>query len=75
MRSDKLTKRQNEVFLSIVDYINCNGYPPSFREIGKRVNLSSSSTVQGFLEQLKKKGYVTWEPHQPRTLRILKTAS
>lgn len=75
MRKDKLTKRQNDVLLSIVDYIKTNGYPPSFREIGKQVNLASSSTVQNHLEQLKIKGFVTWEPGQPRTLRIIKTAS
>lgn len=75
MYKDDLTKRQNEMLLSIVDYIKCNGYPPTFREIGKRVNLASSSTVQSHLEKLKTKGYITWEPGQPRTLRILKTAS
>lgn len=75
MRSDKLTKRQTEVLNAIINYMDEKGYAPSFREVGELLHLASSSTVFNHMESLKKKGYVTWEPTQPRTLRILKTAS
>ncbi|KAB2337669.1 transcriptional regulator [Cytobacillus depressus] len=75
MHKDKLTKRQLEIFAAINTYVDEHGYAPSVRDIGKMVNLASSSTVQGYLERLKLKGYITWLPGQPRTLRIIKTAS
>jgi SOS-response transcriptional repressor LexA len=75
MHNEKLTKRQAEVLNVIINYIEDRGYAPSFREVGELLNLASSSTVFSHLETLKKKGYLTWEPSQSRTLRILKTAS
>ncbi len=35
-----------------------DGYPPSVREIGQAVGLSSTATVHGYLERLEKKGYI-----------------
>jgi repressor LexA len=52
-------------------YINENGYSPSVREIADGVFLCSSSTVQRHLEILKAQGEITWNPHLPRTIRIL----
>lgn len=72
---NNLTKRQAQVLSAIAEYMNNKGYAPSVREIGGIVHLASASTVYGHLEKLKEKGYITWEPTQPRTLRILKTAS
>lgn len=76
----KLTKKQENILKIISDYMNTVGYPPSYREICKKANLASPSTVLGYLEILKKKGYITWEPGLPRTLQIIefdnaKTAS
>ncbi|WP_353057274.1 hypothetical protein [Cytobacillus oceanisediminis] len=43
--------------------------------MAKLLGLSSSSIVSDLLHKLKSKGYISWEPTQPRTLRIIKTAS
>lgn len=75
MPSYKVTKKQKDILFAINAYVEEHGYAPSIRDIGKMVNLTSSSTVQGYLERLKEKGYITWLPGQPRTLRIIKTAS
>ena len=49
-----------------------NGYPPSVREIGKSVGLSSTATVHGYLTKLEQKGYIKKENQKGRTLRLLK---
>ncbi|MDQ0268855.1 transcriptional regulator [Cytobacillus purgationiresistens] len=72
---NKLTKRQKETLDAVINYVNENNYSPSYREIAKELGLASSSTVSGILHSLRKKGFVCWEEGQPRTLRILKTAS
>lgn len=69
-----LTTKQKLVLVTISDYISTSGYSPSIREIGEKVNLASTSTVQRYLERLKEKGYVTWKPGQSRTLQILEKA-
>jgi repressor LexA len=44
------------------------GYPPSVREIGERVGLSSSSTVQSHLKTLERRGLLRRDPTKPRAL-------
>jgi len=68
----ELTVRQTSILNTVCDYIDKKGYPPSVRDIGEIQNLASPSTVLNHLNQLKKKGYITWLPGQPRTLRVLK---
>jgi len=46
------------------------GYPPSVREIGEAVGLSSSSTVHAHLAALQDKGYLTRDPTKPRALEL-----
>ncbi|WP_039944438.1 LexA family protein [Thermicanus aegyptius] len=77
MRTTKqnLTAKQQEVLLAIQTYIEKHNYPPTVREIGEMVGLSSSSTVHGHLERLKKKGIITYEPSLPRTITIIKPPS
>lgn len=70
-----LTRRQKEVLEAINQYINKHNYPPVFRDIADMLVIKSSSTVSDLLHKLKNKGYISWEPIQPRTLRIIKTAS
>lgn len=72
---NKLTKRQREALEAVINYVEVKNYPPSYRELGKLIGLSSSSTVCGLLNKLKDKGFVSWIEGQPRTLRIIKTAS
>lgn len=73
--SNKLTEKQRRVLLTIDQYINMHGYSPSIRDVGQILNIHSSSTVYSYLERLKEKGYITWEPERPRTMQILKTVS
>jgi repressor LexA len=75
MKTKKLTKKQSEILAVITEYIDQHGYAPSIREIGDIMHLVSPSTVYMHLTKLKEKGLVTWEPTQPRTLRLVKTAS
>ena len=54
-----LNKRERAILKFIEKQINEKGYPPSVREIGKAVGLSSTATVHGYLAKLTKKGYIT----------------
>ena len=59
-----LTPRQRQVLEFIDAEVRHRGYPPSVREIGEAVGLSSSSTVHAHLAALQDKGYLTPRPHQ-----------
>ena len=67
-----LNKRERAILKFIEKQINEKGYPPSVREIGKAVGLSSTATVHGYLAKLTKKGYIKKEHQKGRTLRVLK---
>jgi len=64
----KTTPRQQAILDVIKDFTREHGYPPSVREIGERVGLSSSSTVQCHLRTLEKKGLIKRDPTKPRAL-------
>ncbi len=64
----KTTPRQQSILDTIRDFRREHGYPPSVREIGERVGLSSSSTVQCHLRTLEKKGLIKRDPTKPRAL-------
>lgn len=68
---DDLSPRQIEILQYIHRITKEKGYPPSVREIGKAVGLSSSSTVHGHLAQLENKGYIRRDPSKPRAIEIL----
>jgi repressor LexA len=67
-----LTKRQKEILIFIQRYSDAHGYPPSVREIGQALGLTSSSTVHSHLSALEKKGYLRRDPSKPRALEILR---
>jgi repressor LexA len=67
----ELTKRQQQVLDYIRAEIQRVGYPPSVREIGEAVGLSSSSTVHSHLAALEAKGYIRRDPTKPRALELL----
>ena len=54
-----LTPRQRQVLEFVDAEVRRRGYPPSVREIGEAVGLSSSSTVHAHLAALQDKGYLT----------------
>jgi repressor LexA len=62
------TERQARILEVIRDFTHERGYPPSVREIGERVGLSSSSTVQSHLKSLEKRGLIHRDPTKPRAL-------
>jgi len=66
----KLTPRQREILEYIKREIRERGYPPSVREIGEAIGLSSSSTVHGHLARLEDKGYLRRDPDKPRAIEI-----
>ncbi len=66
-----LTKRQQEIYEYIKKYLSDVGYPPTVREIGKAVGLTSSSTVHAHLANLEKYGILKRSPSKPRALELL----
>ena len=62
------TERQSNILRVIREFTEERGYPPSVREIGERVGLSSSSTVQSHLKSLEKRGLIRRDPTKPRAL-------
>ena len=70
--SKELNSREQDILKFIEKQINEVGYPPSVREIGKSVGLSSTATVHGYLAKLEEKGYIKKETQKGRTLRLIK---
>jgi len=66
-----LTKRQQEIFDFVKRYSAKHGYPPTVRDIGKAIGLTSSSTVHAHLANLEKLGLLKRDPSKPRALEIL----
>jgi repressor LexA len=65
-----LTPRQQRVLGHIKDSIEKRGYPPSMREIGEAVGLTSSSSVAHQLRVLEEKGFLKRDPNRPRALEV-----
>ncbi|MBV8148300.1 MAG: transcriptional repressor LexA [Candidatus Eremiobacteraeota bacterium] len=63
------TERQRRILQAIGEFTSERGYPPSVREIGERVGLSSSSTIHAHLKALEKRGLISRDPTKPRALR------
>jgi repressor LexA len=71
---DLLTDRQQSILDYIQDYSLHNGYPPTYREIGKKFNISSTFGVKRHIDALVKKGYISNETKTSRTISILDEA-
>jgi repressor LexA len=67
----ELTVRQRQILDFIRSEIHRRGFPPSVREIGEAVGLSSSSTVHSHLTALEDKGFLRRDPSKPRALEVL----
>ncbi len=63
------TERQRRILEVIRTFTAEHGYPPSVREIGERVGLSSSSTIHAHLKALERRGLISRDPTKPRALR------
>jgi repressor LexA len=66
-----LTKRQREIFNYVRTYGEEHGYPPTVRDIGKAIGLTSSSTVHAHLANLEKLGVLRRDPTKPRAIEVL----
>src|SRR6266480_1019066 len=65
-----LTWRQRKVLQVIRDSVQRRGYPPSMREIGEAVGLTSTSSVSYQLSTLQSKGYLRRDAGRPRTVEV-----
>ena len=65
-----LTPRQRKVLEVIRSAVERKGYPPSMREIGEAVGLTSSSSVSHQLAALERKGYLRRDPNRPRAIEV-----
>ena len=70
---DKLTKRQDEIMQYIKEYMVGHGYPPTIREIGKALGVSSPATIHAHLQNLEKKGFIKKDETKNRALELLVT--
>ena len=66
-----LTKRQQEIFDFIKRYSAKHGYPPTVRDIGKAIGLTSASTVHAHLANLEKVLILRRDPSKPRAIELL----
>jgi len=73
--TSNLSERQLEILAIIKKEIAMKGYPPSVREIGEAVGLTSSSTVHNHLNILEQKGYIRRDPTKPRAIEVLDSSS
>ncbi|HWB65581.1 MAG TPA: transcriptional repressor LexA [Mycobacteriales bacterium] len=70
-----LTTRQRKVLEVIQQSVERRGYPPSMREIGEAVGLTSTSSVAHQLAALERKGFLRRDPNRPRAVEVKQPAS
>ena len=68
--TDDLTGKRKEILEFIAAQLRDRGYPPSVREIGEAVGLTSSSTVHTHLTTLQKQGFLRRDPTKPRAIEV-----
>ena len=66
-----LSKRQEEIYKYIVEYVKIKKYAPTIREIANAVGLNSTSTVYNHLKKLEEAKYIKRDEDKPRTIEIL----
>jgi repressor LexA len=67
---DELTGRQGKILEVIREAVTSRGYPPSIREIGEAVGLTSTSSVHSQLAALERKGFIRRDPTKPRAIEV-----
>ena len=70
MIDSELTGKRREILDFIAAQLRERGYPPSVREIGEAVGLTSSSTVHTHLTTLQRQGYLRRDPTKPRAIEV-----
>jgi repressor LexA len=66
-----ITRRQRQVYDFISEFVQRNGYSPSFEEIGQGLELSSLATVHKHISNLEKKGLLTRDYNRSRSIDLL----
>ena len=72
-KSKGLSERQKRILVALERFQNQTGYPPSIREICEKTDISSTSVVNYYLEQLEEMGYIERDRRISRGVRVLKT--
>jgi repressor LexA len=70
MAQQTLSGKRRQILEFIAEEIRDRGYPPSVREIGEAVGLTSSSTVHSHLQVLQREGYLRRDPTKPRAIAV-----
>ena len=65
-----LSTKRRQILDCIAESVRGRGYPPSVREIGEAVGLTSSSTVHAHLAVLQREGYLRRDPTKPRAIEV-----
>lgn len=68
---EKLTKRQEEILDYIKEYVVSHGFPPTIREIGSALDLSSPATIHAHLSNLEQKGFIRKQGAKNRAIELL----
>lgn len=68
----KLSKKQKEIYIWIKNFIIDNGKSPIYQEIGDAFGIRSTNCIAQHLNALRKKGFIDWDKHTPRSIRITK---
>lgn len=68
---NQLNNRQQQILDFLRAHARDHAYPPTVREIGQAVGLSSSSTVQNHLNSLEARGYIRRDPAKSRTVEVV----
>ncbi len=71
MERTRLSDRQEQILDYILEMVATRGYPPSVREIGDAVGLSSPSTVHSHIATLVKEGFIRKDPTKPRAIEVI----
>ena len=66
-----LSQRQNEILEFVNTHVDAHGYPPTVREIGQAVGLTSPSTVHAHLAKLESAGLIRRDATKPRALEVI----
>ena len=74
-RKEGLGDRHKKILEVLEHYQDNVGYPPSIREIGREADISSTSVVNYYLDQLEEKGYIERDRRVSRGMRLIKTVS
>jgi repressor LexA len=73
VRDDRppISERDRRILTFIAAHVREHGYPPTVREIGQHVGLSSTSSVAHRLDTLAGRGYIVRDPDRPRAIRVV----